>query len=147
MFLSFIRRVMDFYNRVIHNPDYSDISSDEDEDVSHSDSDTIAYSNDEESMDLIMISDEEGDDQQEVYRDTRDIVVTRSIGLNMTSVLVVKDGDVINEQRTMDIIVCENMDRQSATIFAQKKFGRNFYFSRGITETEFFYTQEFFLML
>lgn len=55
-----------------------------------------------------------------MYEDTRELVVTRSIGLNMTSVLVVKDGDVINEQRTMQINVGENMDRQSANIFAQR---------------------------
>lgn len=111
---------MDFNDRIIKNPDYSDISSDEDEDEFKGDSDTIAYSTDEKSTDFIMISDDEEDVKQEVYEDTRELVVTRSIGLNMTSVLVVKDGDVINEQRTMEINVGENMDRQSANIFAQR---------------------------
>lgn len=37
----------------------------------------------------------------------REIVVARSFGLNMTSVLVVKYGDVSNEQRTMEINVWE----------------------------------------
>lgn len=111
---------MDFNDRIIKNPDYSDISSDENEDNFNQDSDTIAYSNDEKSMDFIMISDEEEDDQQEVYEDTREVVVTRSIGPNMTSVLVVKDGEVINEQRTIEINVCENMDGISANIFAQR---------------------------
>lgn len=101
---------MDFNHRIIKNPDYSDISSDENEDDFNQDSDYIAYSNDEKSMDFIMISDEEEDDQQEVYEDTREVVVTRSIGPNMTSVSVIKDGEVINEQRTMEINVCENMD-------------------------------------
>lgn len=111
---------MDFNDRIIKNPDYSDISSDEDEDEFKVDSDTITYSTDEKSTDFIMISDDEEDVKQEVYEDTRELVVTRSIGLNMTSVLVVKDGDVINEQRTMQINVGENMDRQSANIFAQR---------------------------
>lgn len=111
---------MDFNHRIIKNPDYSDISSDENEDNFNQDSDTIAYSNDEKSMDFIMISDEEENDQQEVYEDTREVVVTRSIGPNMTSVLVVKDGEVINEQRTIEINVCENMDGISANIFAQR---------------------------
>lgn len=109
---------MDFYDRIFKNPDYSDISSDEDEDAFKGDSDTIAYSTDEKSTDFIMISDDE-EVKQEVYEDTCELV-TRSIGLNMTSGLVVKDGDVINEQRTMEINVCENMDRQSANIFAQR---------------------------
>lgn len=59
-----------------------------------------------------------------------EIVVTRSIGLNMTSVLVVKYGDVSNEQRTMEINVWENMYGQSAN------FARNFKFSRGSKDTE-----------
>lgn len=67
-----------------------------------------------------MISDEEEDDQQEVYEDTREVVVTRSVELSMTSVSVIKDGEVINEQRTMDINVCENLDRESANILAQR---------------------------
>lgn len=111
---------MDFNDRIIKNPDYSDISSDENEDDFNQDSDTIAYSNDEKSMDFIMISDEEEDDQQEVYEDTREVVVTRSVELSMTSVSVIKDGEVINEQRTMDINVCANLDRESANILAQR---------------------------
>uniref|UniRef100_K1RBL8 Uncharacterized protein n=1 Tax=Magallana gigas TaxID=29159 RepID=K1RBL8_MAGGI len=89
---------MDFNDRIIKNPDYSDISSDENEDNFNQNSDTIAYSNDEKSMDFIMISDEEEDDQQEVNEDTREVVVTRSIGPNMTSALVVKDGEVIRKR-------------------------------------------------
>lgn len=61
----------------------------------------------------------------------REIDVTRSIGLNMTSVLVVKYGDVSNEQRTMEINVWENMYGQSANL------ARNFKFSRGSKDTEF----------
>lgn len=61
----------------------------------------------------------------------REIVVARSFGLNMTSVLVVKYGDVSNEQRTMEINVWENMYGQSANL------GRNFNFSRGSKEREF----------
>lgn len=120
VFELFIPKIMDFNHRIIKNPDYSDISSDENEDDFNQDSDTIAYSNDEKSMDFIMISDEEEDDQQEVYEDTREVVVTRSVELSMTSVSVIKDGEVINEQRTMDINVCENLDRESANILAQR---------------------------
>lgn len=101
-----IRTIIKFNDRIIKKTDYSDISSDEGEDDFNRDSYTIAYSNDEKSMDFIMISDEEEEgDQPELYEDTREIVVTRSIGLNMSSVLVVKDGDVINEQRTIEINV------------------------------------------
>lgn len=35
----------------------------------------------------------------------------------MISVLVVKDGEVINEQRMIEINVCENMDGISVNIF------------------------------
>lgn len=61
----------------------------------------------------------------------REIVVTRSIGLNMTSVLVAKYGDVSSEQRTMEINVWEIMYGQSANL------ARNFKFSRGSKDTEF----------
>lgn len=67
----------------------------------------------------------------------REIVGTRSIGLNMTSVLVVKYGDVSNEQRTMEINVWENMYRQSANL------GRNFNFSRESKETRVQITSDF----
>lgn len=120
---------MDFNDRIIKNPDYSDISSDEDEDEFKVDSDTITYSTDEKSTDFIMISDDEEDVKQEVYEDTRELVVTRSIGLNMTSVLVVKDDDVINEQRTMQINVGENMDK--VRTFLRKELWKKFqFFSR-----------------
>lgn len=55
----------------------------------------------------------------------------------MISVLVVKDGEVINEQIMIEINVCENMDGISVNIFCVKNFGGNFNFFCGIKEIEF----------
>lgn len=51
----------------------------------------------------------------------REIVVTRSIGLN-DQCLGCKYGDVSNEQRTMEINVWENMYGQSANLARNFKF-------------------------
>jgi hypothetical protein len=115
---------MDYNDRIIKHPDYSDVSSDEEdfvmevreEPVSDGDSDPMEYCE----SDIIEISSdefqEEDENLDEQCEDDHVVTVTHTIGITMTKTIKYKNSEVLSENRSLDIYFSEGLDPKGVDI-------------------------------